>query len=120
MGAPVHRDIAYCGLDCHSCPAFLATQSGDMEALAVVAARWSSDTGMEVKAESILCDGCRSGSERINAFCAVCRIRDCAVARGLATCASCREYPCRRLSGFPAFRGEGKANLDRIRNQAAD
>jgi hypothetical protein len=120
MGEQLHQGIAYCGLDCSRCPAFLATRSGDMEALALVAARWSSDTGMEVKAESILCDGCRSGSGRINSFCAVCRIRECAVGRGLATCASCQEYPCGRLSSFPAFRGEGKANLDRIRNQDAD
>jgi hypothetical protein len=111
----MHEEIAYCGLGCDSCPALLATQSGDMEALAEVAARWSSDFGIEITAESILCDGCKSGSERINNFCRVCDIRDCAVGRGLPTCASCEQYACERLSRFHAFQGEGKANLDRIR-----
>jgi Protein of unknown function (DUF3795) len=113
----VLEGIAYCGLDCDKCPAFLATQNGDMEELAVVAARWSSATGREITAENILCDGCRSGGERINTFCSVCEIRECAVGRGIETCASCEEYACERLSGFPAFQGEGKVNLDRIRNQ---
>jgi hypothetical protein len=43
-------------------------------------------------------------------------IRDCAVERGLSTCASCDKYACERLSRFPAFQSEGKANLDRIRD----
>jgi hypothetical protein len=113
----VLEGIAYCGLDCDQCPALLATQNGDMEALAVVAARWSSATGREIKARNILCDGCKSGSERINAFCGVCEIRECAHGRGVETCASCEEYACERLRGFPAFQREGRANLDRIRNR---
>jgi Protein of unknown function (DUF3795) len=110
----MHESIAYCGLDCDSCPAYLATRSGDMEALARVAERWTADTGREVRAEAILCDGCKSGSERINTFCAACEIRDCAHARGLDNCAGCEEYACERLRRFIAYEGEGKANLDRI------
>ena len=118
----MYESIAYCGLDCDRCPAYLATQSGDMEALARVAERWAVVTGREVRAEAILCDGCKSGSEQINAFCAVCEIRDCAQVRGLATCAGCEEYACERLRQFVAYEGEGKANLDRIREglQAGD
>jgi Protein of unknown function (DUF3795) len=111
----VFESIAYCGLDCDRCPAYLATQSGDMEALARVAERWTTDTGREVRAEAILCDGCKSGSERINTFCAACEIRDCADARGLVTCAPCSDYACERLRDFIAYEGEGKANLDKIR-----
>lgn len=111
----MYESIAYCGLDCDRCPAYLATQSGDMEALARVAERWTADTGREVRAEAILCDGCKSGSERINTFCAACEIRDCAVSRGLDNCAHCSDYACERLRGFIAYEGEGKANLDKIR-----
>jgi hypothetical protein len=88
-----------------------------MEALAEVAARWSADTGWEITAESILCDGCKSGSTRINTFCAVCEIKDCATGRGHATCANCEEYACGLLHSFSPFGGEGKANLDRIRKE---
>ncbi len=110
--------IAYCGLDCDSCPAYLATQRGDTDALEEVAARWGAETGMKIAVDSIRCDGCRSGSGRINAFCAVCEIRDCASGRGFGTCGECGEYPCGRLSGFAPFEAEGRANLDRLRGEA--
>ncbi|MBN1875577.1 MAG: DUF3795 domain-containing protein, partial [Anaerolineae bacterium] len=32
--------IAYCGLNCAECPAYLATQANDMEALEHVAEEW--------------------------------------------------------------------------------
>jgi len=114
------ESIAYCGLDCSRCPALIATREGDMETLAAVAAKWSSDTGREIVVESILCDGCKSGSGRINTFCAVCVIRDCASGRGYETCAHCGEYACDRLKGFPAFKAEGRAGLDRIRELLLD
>lgn len=109
--------IAFCGLECGSCPAYIATQSGDTVALAGVAARWSSETDMQIAADSILCDGCKSGSTRINTFCAFCGIRECAVRRGFDTCARCEAYPCEKLLDFQPFRSEGKANLDRLRGR---
>lgn len=111
------ESIAYCGLDCERCPAFLATQRGDLEALAGVAERWSAETGLEIAADSILCDGCGSGGERINRFCAVCGIKECAAGRRLSTCAACDEYACEKLRRFPPFEAEGRVNLDRIRNR---
>ena len=113
----MNENIAYCGLDCSRCPALIATREGDKEALAAVAARWSSDTGRGIVVESILCDGCKSGSTRINTFCAACAIRDCASGRGYETCAHCDDYPCGRLESFPAFLAEGKACLDLIRQR---
>jgi hypothetical protein len=35
--------IAFCGILCSDCPAYLATQAADDEALAKQAAEWSSD-----------------------------------------------------------------------------
>lgn len=110
------EDIAYCGLDCGRCPAFLATRRGDREALAETAERWSAESGEAISAGSIICDGCRGQSGRINEFCAVCEIRKCAVGRGLDTCAGCELYPCRRLLRFAPYESEGRSNLDRLRS----
>lgn len=107
--------IAYCGLDCSVCPALLATRRGDMDSLAETAARWSGQTGREIRPEAILCDGCESRTGRINEFCSVCAIRECASARGLMTCAACGDYPCARLSEFSAFEREGRERLDALR-----
>lgn len=90
-----------------------------MEALAEVAAGWSAETGREIAAESILCDGCESDTGRINEFCAVCEIRECGRSRGLATCADCPLYPCRRLLDFPPFETECRSRLDRLRSAPA-
>jgi hypothetical protein len=38
------------------------------------------------------CEGCKSASERLNPFCAICSIRKCARAKQVLTCAHCDEY----------------------------
>ncbi|MCG2794390.1 MAG: DUF3795 domain-containing protein, partial [Actinomycetia bacterium] len=107
--------VACCGLDCFRCPAYVATQAGDTERLAAVAARWSEIYGKAIPTEDILCDGCGSGTGRINSFCAVCLIRECCGVKGISNCAHCGEYVCEELEGHPAFTDEARANLARIR-----
>jgi len=108
--------IAFCGLECARCPAFLATRAGDMRALAEVAARWSENVGEEIRPEEILCDGCDSDSGRRNRFCAVCAVRNCCKEKRLPNCAHCDRYPCETLDGHPAFTEEARANLALIRD----
>lgn len=109
--------IAFCGLECRSCPALLATARGDEEALAEVAARWSRVAGREIRAEAIMCDGCESDTGRVNEFCAVCAIRKCGRSRGFSTCADCADYPCRTLLDFSPFESECRPRLDRLRRE---
>jgi len=52
--------IAVCGLDCHECGAFLATQDNDDQKRAEVAQEWSRLFKVEIKPEDINCDGCQS------------------------------------------------------------
>lgn len=111
--------IACCGLDCLRCPAFLATQAGDIQRLAAVAARWSENYGGTIHAGDILCDGCDSGTGRINAFCAGCRIKECCGVKGVTNCAHCDEYICELLEGHPAFTDEARANLACVRDGLA-
>lgn len=107
--------VACCGLDCARCPAYLATQAGDMEKLAAVAARWSESHGKVIPTEDILCDGCESGTGRINSFCSTCRVKTCCDEKGIHDCAHCDEYVCEELERHPAFTGEARANLAAIR-----
>lgn len=41
MGRAMQEIIAYCGIMCSDCEAYLATLAGDVEALARVAERWN-------------------------------------------------------------------------------
>jgi hypothetical protein len=81
--------LAYCGFDCADCPAYKATQSGDIAEQKQVASRWSKAVGKPMSIEQILCDGCRAGGGRMVAYCAECPIRLCAVKRDYPTCAHC-------------------------------
>ena len=112
----MYEMISYCGLDCSGCPAYQATQAGDMEELARVAKEWSEQFKMEIPPESIVCDSCKTGEgARRSSYCSICGVRACAVERGVETCAHCEDYGCETLQGCPAFRAGGKATLDKIR-----
>ena len=109
--------IAYCGLRCTDCAAQIATQQGDMAMLAGIA-RWTKqETGRDVTAESVMCDGCKSNGRLID-YCAQCKVRACAAARGVPTCAHCDDYGCQTLRDlFDYARGaeQMRASLEKLR-----
>jgi hypothetical protein len=107
--------IAYCGLVCAECPAYVATQADDVEALERVAARWSEELDTTLTAADCLCDGCISGSERLCSYCGECEVRACAVARDVINCAHCDDYGCEKITGFLALAPEAKTMLEEIR-----
>ncbi|MFX1266428.1 MAG: DUF3795 domain-containing protein [Promethearchaeota archaeon] len=88
--------IAYCGLNCSDCPAYIATQKNDTNELEKIAKKWSNER-MQFHAKDILCDGCFSDG-RIFQGCHECDIRTCARKKGLKSCAYCEDYPCELLS----------------------
>ena len=71
--------IPFCGLDCHECDAFLATQSNDDVKRKEVAELWSKEFGADIEAQDINCDGCTSVSEIQFSHCDVCKIRLCGI-----------------------------------------
>lgn len=113
----MYETVAYCGLDCARCPACLATQRDDPDELARVAVDWSEEFGMEVKPEMIVCDGCKADSGRLCAFCSICLARDCALAKGVVTCAHCDEYICDTLASNTGYKFGGDEGLARIRRE---
>ena len=104
--------IAACGLDCAQCEAYIATQANDLLALEHVAEKWSKEfNNPGLAAENILCDGCMVEGRKIG-HCSECKLRLCAIKRGLANCAACPDYACEELTKFFAFVPQAKANLD--------
>ncbi len=83
--------IAYCGLDCETCEARLATVNDDEALRQKVAKEWSELNGVEITPEMIHCSGCRIPGVK-TPFCdSLCPIRQCAIGRGVETCGSCGE-----------------------------
>ncbi|MGA2368928.1 MAG: DUF3795 domain-containing protein [Dehalococcoidia bacterium] len=88
--------LAYCGLQCLKCPAYLATQADDNKLRSDCAQRWSEWAKITIRPEQINCDGCKAGG-RLFFFCNSCGVRKCAVEKGIDTCALCPDYVCKKL-----------------------
>ncbi len=106
--------IAYCGLSCSECDSYLATQARDMAALQQLAERFNRDYGSSLTAEDCLCDGCLGNGHKI-AYCAECKIRACASAMGIASCAHCVDYGCPTLASFLEHAPQARETLERLR-----
>ena len=77
-----YATFGYCCIECSKCQAYVATQSNDDQLRAKVAEQW------KMKAEQINCDGCKSDKPLFN-----CEVKECAVKKGLPTCAHCADFP---------------------------
>ena len=111
------RMIAYCGISCSDCAAYIATQKNDDALRAKTAKEWSERFKREVKASDLDCDGCPSDSQRIIQYCKICEIRKCAREKKLASCALCNSYPCEKLSKFLAGAPAAKKTLEDMRQR---
>jgi len=67
--------IAFCGLICTECPAFIATRKDDDKEREKVAKVWSKEYKCDMKTEDINCDGCLEESGRLFNYCKTCEIR---------------------------------------------
>lgn len=83
--------IAYCGLDCEKCDAYLATINNDQALREKTAKLWTELNNVPILPEHINCLGCRvKGTKTV--FCdSLCAIRKCALNKGIATCGECSD-----------------------------
>ena len=81
--------IAYCGLDCERCDAYLATIHDDHALREKTAKLWAELNHAPILPEHINCKGCRADGVK-TVFCeSFCRIRQCALKKGVTTCGDC-------------------------------
>lgn len=104
--------IAYCGLVCTDCDAYLATQADDRDALERMAKRAREEYGVpDATVESVMCDGCLAESDRLCGYCYECQVRAC----GVVNCAHCDDYGCEKLVAFWNMAPAARTTLDAIR-----
>ncbi|MBQ3472488.1 MAG: DUF3795 domain-containing protein [Methanobrevibacter sp.] len=108
--------IGYCGLNCETCEAYIATKNDDNELRKKVSKLWSELNGIEITPEMINCTGCRvDGVKTI--FCdSICQIRQCALAKNVETCADCEEMEeCEKLKMIFENNQEAQKNLENLK-----
>ena len=112
--------IAYCGLDCGKCRAFIATKTNNQKLAGEIAKLWSNSIEGIYTVDDIWCDGCNSN--RLHGFCAKCPVRICANNRRLENCGECPDYLCDKLqdlydSWIESSPLEAKKNLEKLRSE---
>ena len=85
----MNKYTAYCGLDCESCEARIATVNNDDSLRRKVAVLWSELNGVEITPEIIHCVGCRIDGVKTTYCESLCPIRQCAMERDMETCGAC-------------------------------
>ena len=104
--------IAYCGLDCESCEARLATVNNDAALRQKVSKEWSELNGVEITPEMINCVGCRMRGAKTPYRESLCPIRQCALRRNMETCGSCNEMEtCEKLGAIIRNNADAFHNL---------
>ena len=83
--------IAYCGLDCEKCDAFIATKNNDQALREKTAKLWSELNNVTILPEHINCEGCRTNGVKTYYCDTLCAIRQCAMKKSVSTCSDCAQ-----------------------------
>lgn len=85
----MRNTIAYCGLDCEKCDAYLATVHDDQALREKTAKLWAKLNSAPILPEHINCEGCRIDGIKTVYCDRLCPIRQCALKKGVPTCGGC-------------------------------
>ncbi len=112
----MEENISFCGINCLSCPAYIAKKTDDNDLRIKTAKKWSS-IGFEITPEQVNCDGCKSNEGTLLLHCNDCTVRNCALPKNITTCAECPDYSCEKLENLwkEIQTTEGKTNLDKMK-----
>ncbi len=89
--------LTRCGFRCDVCLAYRANAEANPANPQILSDGWHKYFGFRVPAEAIICDGCLAEGGRL--IDQTCPVRACVIAKGVANCSECREYPCDMLEG---------------------
>lgn len=105
--------IAFCGLDCESCEARMATIHNDDVLREKVASLWSELNSVEITVEMINCVGCRIDGVKTPYCELLCPIRQCALERKVETCGACAEVrTCEKVGMILGNNEDARRNLE--------
>jgi hypothetical protein len=107
------QHLAYCGLDCTRCLAYIATKENSDEKRREFYVKLTKEYSLKpsIKPEELNCDGCLTE----NAGNIGCIIRTCARGKRMINCAHCREYVCEQLDKYFQAAPGCKETLDSIK-----
>ncbi|MBR5366481.1 MAG: DUF3795 domain-containing protein [Clostridiales bacterium] len=106
--------IAYCGLDCETCEARIATVNRDEALREKVARHWSELNHVTITPDMIHCVGCRVDGVKTPYCASLCPIRQCALAKKVETCGACADKDtCEKLAMITKNNPDAFRNLEK-------
>ena len=112
-----NKFIAYCGIDCSKCDAYVATTTNDQELLAKTAKYWSELNGVTITPEALRCEGCRTDGIKTLYCSHMCKIKQCAQAKNYSTCGKCNSLEqCPMIASIAKFHKNAINNLKEEEN----
>ena len=104
--------IAYCGLDCEKCDAYIATKNNDQSLREKTAKLWSELNNVTILPEHINCEGCRTNGVKTVYCDSLCAIRQCAMKKAFTTCGDCADLEkCEKVAIVIGNNAEALKNL---------
>lgn len=107
--------IAFCGLDCRGCPAFIAHMTNDQALREKTSLEWSRMYESDIPANEVNCTGCSGDGIQFQWCRSGCPIRVCAIERRVSSCGTCSDYPCERLDFIIGHCPDAKDRLDAVK-----
>ena len=107
-GYYMKRMVAFCGITCTDCKAFVATHENDDAKRKQVADEW------KMKPEEVNCIGCTNPNGLHIDYWKTCPIKNCGTEKGVENCASCVDYSCEKLEKISP---NAKETLENLRDQ---
>ena len=108
--------IAYCGINCAECDAYLALQNNDQALREKAAVEWTKRHNFDFTPDMINCTSCQGSGVQVG-YCSQCGVRKCASAKGVVNCGACGEFKtCKTINDFhamvpPAMKNQFLENL---------
>lgn len=104
--------IAYCGIDCSKCDAYIGTTTNDQTLLATTAKLWSELNGVTITPEDLRCEGCRTNGIKTMYCSSLCKIKQCAISKQYETCGNCENLEqCPMIASIAKFHKDAIDNL---------
>ncbi len=105
--------IAFCGLDCRTCDARIATVRNDRALHEKTARLWSELNHADITPEMTVCEGCRRDGAKTPYCESLCPVRRCAREKRVETCGGCADMEtCPKVGAIIGGNAAARRNLE--------
>ncbi|MDD5458262.1 MAG: DUF3795 domain-containing protein [Phycisphaerae bacterium] len=112
--------VGACGNYCGKCSDYIAYVTKDSELKKKVAEEIKKQFGMDISPEKIACEGCWGDIHNAWAASLECKIRQCALTKGILTCAECDSFPCKTYNEQFDNHSQQAKNINSIKQIGID